>query len=72
MNAQGFVCGPRLYQFKGWFFEWSACSGPWPLKINGDPRARAGRKFYAMCAEFNQLSEANKKLNRVGGGCQSF
>jgi len=26
------LCGPKLYRYKGWFFEWHSYCGPWPLK----------------------------------------
>jgi hypothetical protein len=64
------LCGPRLYEYKGWFFEESAYNGPWPLKGGGDPYKRAGRKFYAMWTEFDKLGPEGKKKYRVGGGCQ--
>jgi hypothetical protein len=71
-EVHGFVCGPRLYEFGGWFFEVNAACGPWPLKKNGDPRARAGNKFWHVFADFDKLSKAKKNRYRVGGGCIRF
>jgi hypothetical protein len=68
----GFMCGPRLYKFKGWFFEVNAACGPWPLKKNGDPRTNAGRRFWKVWNAFNALSDKKKEKFRVGGGCQQF
>jgi len=69
---QGFICGPRLYEYEGWFFEDHAGSGPWPLKKDGELRKRAGKKFYDMYMRFSRLSKEQKAKYRVGGGCQSF
>ena len=68
----GFICGPRLYKFDGWFFEFSAYSGPWPLKKDGELRKRAGRKFYKMIDKFEALTEKEKAKCRAGGGCISI
>ena len=72
MKPTGFICGPRLYEFEGWFFEVSACSGPWPLKKDHDPRKRAGIVFYNMYDRFNKLTDKEKLTYRVGGGCVRF
>jgi len=68
----GFICGPRLYKFDGWFFEFHAYCGPWPLKVDGKCRKRAGRKFYKMFDKFYALSKEDQEKHRVGGGCLSF
>lgn len=65
----GYVCGPRIYEFDGWLFEWSNYGGPWPLKSNGDPRERAGRKFWKMIEKFQALPKAEQIKCNVGGGC---
>ena len=62
----GFLCGPKVYEYKGWLFEMSY-SGPWPLKKDGTPRERAGNKFWNMYKEFDKLPD--KESYRVGGGC---
>ncbi len=67
--VHGFMCGPKLYEYDGWFFEHGYC-GPWPLKKNGDPRERAGRVFYKMVEKW--LAEKDPESFRVGGGCQQF
>ena len=69
MKPTGFLCGPRLYEFEGWFFEESACNGPWPLLKNGEPRKRAGRKFWQMWKRF---AAVDKRQYCVGGGCQEI
>lgn len=68
----GFVCSAPEYEYKGWVFEIHAYMGPWPLKKNGDPRKRAGRKFYKMWEEFSTLTEDEQKSFRIGGGCRKF
>lgn len=70
MSVKGFVCGPPLYKFNGWLFEFHAYLGPWPLTKDLEPRKRAGKKFYRMIEEFDKLTEAEKKQHRIGGGCQ--
>ena len=72
MNATGFLCGPRLYEFEGWFFEDHAYCGPWPLRKDAELRKRAGRTFYAVYDRFNKLSKEDKQKYRVGGGCLAF
>ena len=37
----GYFCGPGLYEFEGWFFEYGPC-GPWPLRKDGELFKRAG------------------------------
>jgi hypothetical protein len=66
---QGFICGPRLYEYKGWFFEVHPSYGPWPLTKDGEPRKRAGDVFYSVYTEFDKLSQEEKLQYRVGGGC---
>jgi len=66
---QGYLCGPRIYEYAGWLFEVSACNGPWPLKKDGGLRARAGSVFYTMYERFDALTDKEKRNYRVGGGC---
>ena len=67
----GFICGPRIYEYEGWIFEHGhyIC---WPLKNDGEPRKRAGDKFYAMLDRFFSLPEEEQEKHRVGGGCIRF
>ena len=67
----GWVCGPRIYKFDGWLFEYHQTS-VWPLKKDGEPRKRAGRRFYAMLDRFLALDKAEREQHRVGGGCVAF
>ena len=59
------VCGPSIYKFKGWFFEWHSYCGPWPLRKNGDPRKNAGRKFWKVIEEFQKLNKEERKEYEV-------
>lgn len=68
----GFLCSPRIYTFKGWTFEINAASGPWPLRKNGELRARAGMKFWRLFSEWQDLPDDEKQKTRVGGGCVRF
>jgi len=66
----GFFCSPHVYQYSGWLFEWHSYCGPWPLRQDGELRARAGRRFWAMIKGFQQLTEAERAACEVGrGGC---
>lgn len=66
----GYFCGPRVYEYDGWLFESPYYGGPWPLRKDGELRARAGRKFWAMWDRFYALPETEQEQYRVGGGCQ--
>jgi hypothetical protein len=50
-------------------FEFKPHVGAWPLKKDGEPRKRAGVKFYDVFSEFYNLTDEEKKKHRVGGGC---
>jgi hypothetical protein len=65
----GWLCSGKIFTYKGVTFEIPGIGAPWPLKKNGDPRARAGKVFYRLIDEFKNLSEEEKKSCRVGGGC---
>lgn len=67
----GLICSHRIFEFKGWTFEESCC-GPWPLRKDGEPRERAGRVFWKVVAEWQDLPEDEKQKTRVGGGCVRF
>jgi hypothetical protein len=47
----------KAYRYKGWYFEYDRNKpfGPWPIKTNGEPMKRAGKKFYKMFEEFYNL-----------------
>ena len=69
MKAHGWLCGPRLYEYDGWFFEFGYC-GPWPLCKDGEPYKRAGAVFYKMIDRWH--AEPDPQAFRVGGGCRQF
>ena len=64
----GFMCAPPLYEFEGWYFQYGhhIC---WPLRKDGEPRKRAGKKFYDVMDRFFALPEEEQENYRVGGGC---
>jgi len=65
---RGFICGgPRIYEYKGWMFEYGY-GGPWSLKKDGSLRKRAGRAFYKMFQEWYDLGKDDREQYRVGGG----
>jgi len=67
----GFLCGPKIYEYAGWIFEFGYC-GPWPLKKNGELRKKAGRKFYRDIQPMIDMTDEEKREYRVGGGCVAF
>jgi hypothetical protein len=71
-ELHGFICSPSVYEYKGWRFEDSGYSGPWPLRKDGEPRQRAGRVFWRVWGEWCDLPEEEKQKTRVGGGCVRF
>ena len=71
-HVTGFLCGPRIYQYDGWYFENHFYCGPWPLKKNGDPRKRAGRVFFKMFDRFSKLDKEEQQKHCLGGGCVAF
>ena len=69
-HVTGFLCGPRLYEFEGWFFEYHGYCGPLPLNKDGEiRRTPPGRKFWQMIARFDALPPGEQAQYRVGGGC---
>lgn len=69
----GLMCSPRIYHYQGWLFECHSYLGYWPLKKNGNPRERAGQRFWELVAQFERLPENKKRQYRVvDGGCQQF
>ncbi len=72
MTAHGWVCGPKIYEYKGWLFEHNYYLGAWPLTKDLEPRKRAGAVFWNLLDEFMQLPDAEQKRHRLGGGCQQF
>jgi hypothetical protein len=56
----------KTYRYKGWFFEYHRNKpfGPEPLKKDGTPRKRAGRKFYKMFDEFYGLTVEEQEKYR--------
>ena len=70
MTITGWYCGPRIYRYDGWTFEDSAASGPWPLTKSGEPRKRAGGRFWQLWDRFALLPKAEQESYRTGGGCQ--
>ena len=60
-GSRGFLCGPKLYKFDNWFFEWHSYCGPWPLRKDGELRKRAGRVFWKVIGEFSKLTKEEKE-----------
>ena len=67
MDALIHISISKFYEFEGWKFEYDRNKplGPWPLKKDLEPRARAGRKFYDMFFRFNLLTEDEQEKLRI-------
>ena len=65
------LCGPSIYEYEGWLFEFSYMNGPWPLKKKcHSPKERAGKKFWNMWKRFDKLEQIEKdKFMFHKGGC---
>jgi len=65
----GFICGPRRYQFQGLTIEESSIGGPCVVKPNGDIYMRLTKKQAATLLDFYRLSDEKRASYRTGGGC---
>ena len=70
MKLVGFMCGPTLYEYAGWTFEFGYMSGPWPVRKDGELYKRAGDKFYNDIDPFLIMADDEREKYRVGGGCE--
>jgi hypothetical protein len=68
----GWLCGPRIYEYKGVEFEVHSYCGPCPLRKDGSPKVRIPKTFWPLYEEFDKLSKEEKKKYHLGGGCQRF
>ena len=66
------TCFANIYEYQGVLFEIPKTGGPWPLKKDGDPKARADKKFYDLMVEFNALPTDEQEAYRLGGGCMTI
>ncbi|MDY0136385.1 MAG: hypothetical protein RBS36_04360 [Thiomicrospira sp.] len=57
----------RVYQYKGWRFDYDRNKpfGPEPIKKDGTPRKRAGRVFYKAFNEFLSLPVEQQEEHRL-------
>jgi len=67
----GYICGPRIYEYKGVTIE-ASYSGPWPVNKAGSPYKRLPAAVAVVFDEFWHLPEAEQDTYRTGGGCQRF
>ena len=72
IHLHGYICSAPVYEYKGWVFELDYNSGPWPLRKDWELRARAGRVFWKVWSEWEDLPDDEKQKTRVGGGCVRF
>lgn len=68
----GYICGPKLYEYKGVTIELSGTGGPWASNRNGDPYKRLPAKVKQAIDEWIGLPEVEQDTYRAGGGCQQL
>lgn len=66
----GYICGPRIYEYKGVTIELPSIGGAWPINKKGEPYQRIPRGVEAIVDEFLGLPEDEQAKYRTGGGCQ--
>lgn len=56
-----------IYKFEGWIFEYYRTKPfpPWPLKVDGEPRKRAGKKFWDMFERFSRMDVVSQEFYRL-------
>ena len=65
----GYICGPRRYNFRGVTIEVPGIGGPCVVKPNGDIYMRLTKKQAATLLDFYRLSDDERASYRTGGGC---
>ncbi len=71
MKPRIIICGPRFYNFEGYYFDSHNYLGPHPLKKNGELRKTIPPGFWGMFDRFQDIK--NKEFYQVGdGGCRFF
>jgi hypothetical protein len=68
----GYICGPRIYEYKGVTIEMTNIGGPCATKKNGDPYVRMPRRIEIIILEFWGLPDEEQARYRTGSGCQRF
>ncbi len=63
--GSGFICGPKVYRFNGYYFEWHNYCGPSPLRKDGELSQRTPKGFWDMVEEFQALSSEEKEKYRI-------
>ena len=67
----GYMCSAPIYKYGKWVFEYGMFE-LWPVKKDGTPYKRAGKKFYNDINLFLKMEYTEKQEYRIGGGCQIF
>ena len=68
----GYICGPRIYEYRGIIIELPGGGGPWPLNKSGNAYQRVPGYVVDIVNDFWSLSEEDQEKYRTGGGCQRF
>ena len=71
-EIHGWLCGPRIYKYKGVEFEIHSWCGPCPLKKDGSPKVRIPKSFWDLFEEFDKMPKKEQEKFRAGGGCVRF
>jgi hypothetical protein len=68
----GFICGPRIYEYKGVTIEIPGIGGLCACNKKGEPYLRYPKRVSAAIDEFWSLPEEDQAKYRTCGGCQRF
>ena len=68
----GFICGPKVYEYRGIIIELPGSGGPCPVNKSGNPYQRVPGYVADIVNDFWSLSEEDQAKYRTGGGCQRF
>jgi hypothetical protein len=57
----------NIYRYGGFTFEMHRYCGPTKLKKNWEPAVTTGRKFWKAWAEWNKLTDEEKRKTQIAG-----
>jgi hypothetical protein len=61
-GGHGFLCGPSIYEFQGFLFEWHSYMGPCPLRRdNMNPRKTIPKGFWDMIEIWQKKLKCEKQ-----------
>ena len=68
----GYICSPHRYRYDGVIIEVPGIGGPWAIRPNGDPYIRLPKKVAEALDAFYELSDTDRAVYHLSGGCVSI